>query len=76
MSVSELRHVSTTKIHPANYIHKSTDNYKPIDLNPWDILFLRQLYMQKGFLFAKSSQLLDRFEDHEKEKSDRQCYNQ
>ncbi|RZC76153.1 hypothetical protein C5167_000265 [Papaver somniferum] len=54
MSVSEVRRVSTTKVRPASYIHKSTDNFKRIDLNPWDILFLRQVYSQRGLLFAKS----------------------
>ncbi|KAI3845394.1 hypothetical protein MKW98_029045 [Papaver atlanticum] len=54
MSVSEVRRVSTTKVRPASYIHKSTDNFKRIDLNPWDILFLRQVYLQRGLLFAKS----------------------
>ncbi|KAI3873301.1 hypothetical protein MKX03_000948 [Papaver bracteatum] len=54
MSVSEVRRVSTTKVQPASY---STDhNHKRIDLNPWDIVYLKQVYLQKGLLFAKSSQ--------------------
>ncbi|KAI3959354.1 hypothetical protein MKW98_018944 [Papaver atlanticum] len=59
MNVAVVRHVTTTKVQPASYIHKSTDNYKRIDLNPWDIV-----YMQKGLLFAKS-QSFPRREDED-----------
>ncbi|KAI3961045.1 hypothetical protein MKW92_026586 [Papaver armeniacum] len=66
MNVAVVRHVSTTKVQPASYIHKSTDNYKRIDLNPWDIVFLRQVYMQKGLLFAKSRSFPRREDEDEK----------
>ncbi|KAI3905326.1 hypothetical protein MKX01_040017 [Papaver californicum] len=54
MSVTEVRHVCTTKVRPANYVHQFTGDYKRIDLNPWDIVNLRFPYMQRGLLFAKS----------------------
>ncbi|KAI3907693.1 hypothetical protein MKW98_016337 [Papaver atlanticum] len=54
MSVAEVRRVSTTKVQPASY--SCDHNYKRIDLNPWDIVYLKQVYLQKGLLFAKSSQ--------------------
>ncbi|KAI3933726.1 hypothetical protein MKW92_028741 [Papaver armeniacum] len=66
MNVVVVRHVSTTKVRPASYIHKSTDNYKRIDLNPWDIVYLRQVYMQKGLLFAKSRSFPRREDEDEK----------
>ncbi|RZC90124.1 hypothetical protein C5167_044754 [Papaver somniferum] len=55
MSVAEVHRISTTKVQPASYIHKLTDhNYKRIDLNPWDLVYLRQIYMQRGFVFTRS----------------------
>ncbi|KAI3830599.1 hypothetical protein MKX03_016431 [Papaver bracteatum] len=65
MSVAEVRRVSITKVQPASYIHKLTDhNDKRIDLNPWDLVYLRQIYMQRGFLFT-NSQSLPRQKDEE-----------
>ncbi|KAI3955742.1 hypothetical protein MKW98_006102 [Papaver atlanticum] len=53
MSAPDVRHVSTAKVQPASYIDKSSDSYKHIDLNSWDLTFLGIQYMQKGFLFEK-----------------------
>ncbi|KAI3925550.1 hypothetical protein MKW92_047977 [Papaver armeniacum] len=52
-SFIEVRHVSTTKVRPASYVDNQTDTHKRIDLNPWDLLFIRFTYIQKGFLFTK-----------------------
>ncbi|KAI3892522.1 hypothetical protein MKW92_011390 [Papaver armeniacum] len=54
MSIAEVRHVSTTEVRPSSCVHQFTNDYKRIDLNPWDIVNLRFPYMQRGFLFAKS----------------------
>ncbi|RZC90127.1 hypothetical protein C5167_044757 [Papaver somniferum] len=54
MIVVQVRHVCTTEVRPASYIHQSTNDHKRIDLNPWDIVNLRFPYMQRGFLFDKS----------------------
>ncbi|KAI3943027.1 hypothetical protein MKW92_007653 [Papaver armeniacum] len=65
MSIADVRRVSTTKVRPASYIHQSTDDdYKRIDLNPWDIVTLRLPYMQRGLVFTES-QSLPRKEDEE-----------
>ncbi|KAI3975598.1 hypothetical protein MKX01_017511 [Papaver californicum] len=53
MSSVDVRRVSTTKVRPASYIDEPTGNHRRIDLNPWDLLFLRNTYMQKGLLFTK-----------------------
>ncbi|KAI3851620.1 hypothetical protein MKX03_015078 [Papaver bracteatum] len=54
MSTSiEVRRLSTTKIRPASFTEKQTDTHKRIDLNPWDLLFIRFTYIQKGFIFTK-----------------------
>ncbi|KAI3994931.1 hypothetical protein MKX01_041340 [Papaver californicum] len=66
MSVAEVRRVSVTKVRPASYIDKSTENNKRIDLNPWDIEFLQLVYMQRGFLFPKSQSLPMREDAEEK----------
>ncbi|KAI3912650.1 hypothetical protein MKX01_021396 [Papaver californicum] len=63
MSVAEVRHVCITKVPPASYIHQFTNDYKRIDLNPWDIVSLRLPYMQRGLLFAKSQSQEDEEED-------------
>ncbi|KAI3904836.1 hypothetical protein MKW92_041063 [Papaver armeniacum] len=65
MSIADVRRVSTTKVRPASYIHQPTDDdYKRIDLNPWDIVSLRLPYMQRGLVFTES-QSLPRKEDEE-----------
>ncbi|KAI3978710.1 hypothetical protein MKX01_015885 [Papaver californicum] len=65
MSVFEVHYVYTTKVHTASYINNLIDHsYKRIDLSPWDLVYLRQIYMQKGFLFTKS-QSITRQEDEE-----------
>ncbi|KAI3853543.1 hypothetical protein MKW92_038688 [Papaver armeniacum] len=51
-SIDVLR-LSTTKIRPASFTEKQTDTHKRIDLNPWDLLFIRFTYIQKGFIFTK-----------------------
>ncbi|RZC51829.1 hypothetical protein C5167_020249, partial [Papaver somniferum] len=39
---------------PASYIdQQASGTYKRIDLNPMDLLFLNDTYMQRGFLFTK-----------------------
>ncbi|MCL7048445.1 hypothetical protein MKW94_025256 [Papaver nudicaule] len=53
MSSVDVRHVFTTKVRPASYIDEPTVNHRRIDLNPWDLLFLRFTYMQRGLLFTK-----------------------
>ncbi|KAI3888375.1 hypothetical protein MKW92_006691 [Papaver armeniacum] len=54
MSTSiDVRRLSTTKIRPASFTEKQTDTHKRIDLNPWDLLFIRFTYIQKGFIFTK-----------------------
>ncbi|KAI3918204.1 hypothetical protein MKX01_041524 [Papaver californicum] len=58
MSVAEVRHAHTTKVHPASYINNLIDhNYKRIDLSTWDLFYLREIYMQRGFLFIKSQSI-------------------
>ncbi|KAI3944089.1 hypothetical protein MKW92_037291 [Papaver armeniacum] len=56
MSLTEVLR-STTEVQPQSYIHKSTNNYKQIVLNPWDVKLLRLVYMQRGLLFAKPQSL-------------------
>ncbi|KAI3843290.1 hypothetical protein MKX03_013471 [Papaver bracteatum] len=58
MSFPNVRRVSTTNVRPASYTDRdeSDDSHKRIDLNPWDLTHLRQLYMQRGLLFKKSQQ--------------------
>ncbi|KAI3881171.1 hypothetical protein MKX03_002345 [Papaver bracteatum] len=53
MSSTDVRRVSTTNVRPASWIDEPTHNHRRIDLNPWDLLFLRSTYMQKGLLFSK-----------------------
>ncbi|KAI3951290.1 hypothetical protein MKW92_037787 [Papaver armeniacum] len=54
MSSVDVRRVSTTNVRPASYIdQQASDTYKRIDLNPMDLLFLNDTYMQRGFLFTK-----------------------
>ncbi|KAI3878311.1 hypothetical protein MKX03_021771 [Papaver bracteatum] len=54
MSSVDVRRVSTTNVRPASYIdQQASDTYKRIDLNPMDLLFLNDAYMQRGFLFTK-----------------------
>ncbi|KAI3849270.1 hypothetical protein MKX03_001669 [Papaver bracteatum] len=65
MSVAEVRRVSTTKVQSASYIRRSTDSYKRIDLNPWDTVYMRKVYMQRGLIFSK----LPEREDDVKEKN-------
>ncbi|XP_026432719.1 protein ENHANCED PSEUDOMONAS SUSCEPTIBILTY 1-like [Papaver somniferum] len=58
MSFPSVRRVSTTNVRPASYTDRDEfdDNHKRIDLNPWDLTHLRQLYMQRGLLFQKWEQ--------------------
>ncbi|KAI3907519.1 hypothetical protein MKW92_032217 [Papaver armeniacum] len=54
MSSVDVRRVSTSNVRPASYIdQQASDTYKRIDLNPMDLLFLNDTYMQRGFLFTK-----------------------
>ncbi|KAI3878304.1 hypothetical protein MKX03_021764 [Papaver bracteatum] len=54
MSSVDVRSVSTTNVRPASYTdEQASDTYKRIDLNPMDLLFLNDAYMQRGFLFTK-----------------------
>ncbi|RZC49554.1 hypothetical protein C5167_017976 [Papaver somniferum] len=54
VAVAEVRRVSKTKVQPASYVQRSsTDSYKRIDLNPWDTVYMRQVYMQRGLIFSK-----------------------
>ncbi|MCL7036529.1 hypothetical protein MKW94_013537 [Papaver nudicaule] len=48
MSSAEVHCVSTTKVRPASYIDKSSENNRRIDLNPWDLSFLKTPYMQRA----------------------------
>ncbi|XP_026458262.1 uncharacterized acetyltransferase At3g50280-like isoform X1 [Papaver somniferum] len=66
MSLAEVHCVSTTKVHPASYIEKSEDgSSKRIDLNPWDLAFLRRPYMQRGLLFTKPQSIISKQEEEE-----------
>lgn len=66
MSLAEVHCVSTTKVHPASYIDKSEDgSSKRIDLNPWDLAFLRRPYMQRGLLFTKPQSIISKQEEEE-----------
>ncbi|XP_026440581.1 protein ENHANCED PSEUDOMONAS SUSCEPTIBILTY 1-like [Papaver somniferum] len=56
MNSVDIRRVSTTIVRPASYIDEPTGNHWRIDLNPWDLLFLRTTYMQKGLLFGKQQE--------------------
>ncbi|KAI3943028.1 hypothetical protein MKW92_007654 [Papaver armeniacum] len=64
-TVAEVRRVSTTKVQPASYMinNLSDHNHKRIDLNPWDLVYLRQIYMQRGFLFTKSQSFSSKEDD-------------
>ncbi|KAI3866833.1 hypothetical protein MKX03_006723 [Papaver bracteatum] len=56
MSSAKVLHVSTIKVRPASSIDEQSGNRRRIDLNPWDLLFLRTTYMQKGLLFKKQQE--------------------
>ncbi|KAI3992395.1 hypothetical protein MKX01_000659 [Papaver californicum] len=56
MSSVDVHRISTTKVRPASYIDEPIDNHRRINLNSWDLLFLRSEYMQKGLLFGKQQE--------------------
>ncbi|KAI3964949.1 hypothetical protein MKW92_007285 [Papaver armeniacum] len=56
MNPVEVHCVSTTTVRPASYIDAPSGIHRRIDLNPWDLIYLRTTYMQRGFLFTKQQE--------------------